>query len=242
MTAIVIGASSGLGRALAEELARNGHALLLVASDVRDLVALAADLRLRHGVAVEPLALDLSREPDPGARVLEALGENEASALLMPVGVSREDDAFGLGAGAIGQLLAINLHAPLAIAHALLPRLLVARGAIVGFGSIAAVRGRGRNVVYAAAKRGLETFFESLRHRHAPSELRVQFWKPGFLRSNLTFAMKLPMAPAEPSDLAADVVRRLPKGSFDRYAPVKWALVARVLRALPWSLFRRVKA
>ncbi|MBN8483018.1 MAG: SDR family NAD(P)-dependent oxidoreductase, partial [Xanthomonadales bacterium] len=59
MTAIVIGASSGLGRALAVELARRGRPLLLVASDARDLDALACDLGLRFGVAVGTLALDL---------------------------------------------------------------------------------------------------------------------------------------------------------------------------------------
>ena len=56
-TAVVVGASSGLGRALATELARRGHAVLLVASDRRDVDALAADLQLRHGVPARALAL-----------------------------------------------------------------------------------------------------------------------------------------------------------------------------------------
>ena len=68
MSALVVGASSGLGRALAQELARRGHELLLVASDVRDLQALAADLALRHAVDVRMLVLDLGHEPDPGTR------------------------------------------------------------------------------------------------------------------------------------------------------------------------------
>ena len=57
MTTVVVGASSGLGRALAEELARTGHELLLVASDPRDLSAIAADLGLRHAAKVHTLAL-----------------------------------------------------------------------------------------------------------------------------------------------------------------------------------------
>ncbi len=242
MTAVVVGASSGLGRALAVELARARQPLLLVASDARDLAALASDLRLRHEVAVATLALDLAAEANPGARVLEALaGMPPVDALLMTVGNSREDDDFSLPVGAIGQVLAINLHAPLAIAHALLPALIEARGVIVGFGSIAAARGRGRNVVYAAAKRGLETFFESLRHRHRPGQLRVQFHRLGFLRSNLTFGMSLPVPAADPAAVARRVVRDLPAGSFTRYEPRKWALVAFVLRRLPWALFRRVR-
>lgn len=241
-TAIVVGASSGLGRALAAELARRGRPLLLVASDARDLDALSRDLGLRFGVATGVLALDLAGAPDPGARVLDALGGLPAvDALLLVAGQSRADDDLTLGPAAIGQLIAINLHAPLAIAHALLPRLLAARGVIVGFGSIAAARGRGRNVVYATAKRGLESFFESLRQRHRPRELRVQFHRLGFLRSNLTWGVRLPLPAAEPEAVARRVVDALERGSFARHEPRHWALVAFVLRRLPWFVFRRMK-
>ncbi|HOX72476.1 MAG TPA: SDR family NAD(P)-dependent oxidoreductase [Dokdonella sp.] len=242
MTAVVIGASSGLGRALSVELARTGHAVLLVASDARDLAALAADLQLRHGVQVGTLALDLAVAADPGARVMEALaGLPTIRALLLPVGMSRSDDDGSLGPAAIGQLLAINLHAPIAVAHALLPALLESRAAIVGFGSIAGARGRSRNIVYAAAKRGLETFFESLRHRHLPTALRVQFYRLGFLRSNLTFGMKLPLPAAEPEVVARKVIAGLRKGSFDRYQPRWWGMIALIVRCLPWFAFRRMK-
>lgn len=242
MSAIVVGASSGLGRALAEELAAKKRDLLLVASDDRDLEAIASDLNLRHGVAVRVLALDLGREFDPGARIAAALdGLPPPDALLLPAGLSRSDDELALEAGAIGQLLAINLHAPLAIVHALLPRLLEARGTVVLFGSIAAVRGRGRNVVYASAKRGLVSLYESLRHRYPADELRVQLYQLGFLATNLTHGMKLPAAPADPAAIARTVVRRLGRPSSMRYLPEKFELIAWVVRALPWALYRRMK-
>lgn len=242
MSAIVVGASSGLGRALAEELAARKRDLLLVASDPRDLEALASDLALRHGVAVRTLALDLGREFDPGARILAALdGLSPPDALLLPAGYSRTDDTLVLDAGAIGQLLAINLHAPLAIVHALLPRLLETRGTVVLFGSIAAVRGRGRNVVYASAKRGLSSLYESLRQRYRPDELCVQSYLLGFLATNLTHGMRLPAAPVDPAAVARTVVRRLGRGSSARYLPRRFALIARIVRALPWFLYRRMK-
>ena len=173
---------------------------------------------------------------------MEALaGLPTISALLLPVGMSRSDDDGSLGPAAIGQLLAINLHAPIAVAHALLPALLESRAAIVGFGSIAGARGRSRNIVYAAAKRGLETFFESLRHRHLPTALRVQFYRLGFLRSNLTFGMKLPLPVAEPEAIARKVIAGLRKGSFDRYQPRWWGMIALIVRCLPWFAFRRMK-
>lgn len=242
MSALVIGASSGLGRALAEELARARHELLLVASDPRDLEALCADLNLRHGVIARSLALDLGREPDPGRHIANAMeGLSPLDALLLPIGYSRDDDDLTLGAGDVGQLLAINLHAPVAIVHALLPVLLRNAGVIVLFGSIAAVRGRGRNVVYASAKRGLVSFYESLRHRYSNRELRVQLYQPGFLATNLTHGMDLPMRPTDPAAVARKVVSRLSRGSSLRYVPTKFTLIALIVRSLPWFLFRRMR-
>lgn len=242
MTAVVVGASSGLGRALAGELARRRHDLLLVASDPRDLEALATDLNLRHGVAVRALALDLGRETDPGARIAAALqGMSPLSALLLPVGVSRADDDFSLDVERIGQLLAINVHAPLAIVHALLPSLLKTHGVIVLFGSIAAIRGRGRNVVYATAKRGLVSLYESLRQRHRSSDLRVQLYQLGFLATNLTHGMRLPMPATNPAIVAKTVIERLAHDSACWYLPRKFALIALIVRALPWPIYRKIR-
>ncbi|HEY0181042.1 MAG TPA: SDR family NAD(P)-dependent oxidoreductase [Dokdonella sp.] len=242
MNAVVVGASSGLGRALATELARRGDELLLVASDPRDLEALAADLTLRHGADVRTLALDLAREADPGARIRAALDAQPLSALLLPIGNSRDDDDLTLDAARIGELIAINLHAPLAIVHALLPALREARGVVVLFGSVAAVRGRGRNVVYAAAKRALVSLYESLRQRHAPDELRVQLYQLGFLATNLTHGLRLPVPALAPDAAARAVVARLGRGSGLRYLPAKFALIAAIVRLLPWPLYRKMKS
>jgi short-subunit dehydrogenase len=243
VSAVVVGASSGLGRALAEELALARHALLLVASDSRDLDALAADLRLRHDATVRTLALDLAREPDPGARILEMLdGFDAPDALLLPIGNSRGDDDFSLDAAAIDTLLAINLRVPLAITHAFVPALLETCGKIVLFGSIASARGRGRNVVYASAKRGLISLYESLRQRYRPTELRVQLYQLGFLATNLTHGMPLPTAAAEPAAIAKIVVRGLQGSSRLRWLPARFALIAALVRWLPWPLYRRMRS
>lgn len=242
MTAVIIGASSGLGRALAVELARRKQPLLLVASERRDVEATCANLRLLHGIEARSLALDLGRDPDPGAKVLAALeGLPPITSLLMPVGVSRRDDDLSLDAAAIAQLLAVNLNAPIAIAHSLLPALLESKGTVVLFGSVAAQRGRGKNVAYAAAKRGLTSFAESLRQRYKTRELHVQLWQLGFLQTNLTHGMKLPLPALAPDKAATEVVDRLGKGSFERYLPSWWWAIIFIIKRLPWFVYRRMK-
>ena len=174
------------------------------------------------------------------ASMLGALSRPDFPALA-PL-TAREDDDFSLDATRIGQLLAVNLHAPLAIVHALLPRLIETRGVVVLFGSVAAVRGRGRNVVYAGAKRALVSLYESLRQRYASRELRVQMYKLGFLSTNLTYGTRLPLPAADPQAVARTVVLSLRRGSFSRHLPRWWALVALLVRWLPWPVYRRMKS
>ena len=242
MTAVIIGASSGLGRALAVELAGRKQPLLLVASERRDVEATCADLRLRHGIEARSLGLDLARDDDPAAKVLAALeGLPPITSLLLPVGVSRRDDDLSLDAAAIAQLIAVNLNAPLAIVHGLLPALLESKGTVVLFGSVAAQRGRGKNVAYAAAKRGLTSFAESLRQRYKSRQLHVQLWQLGFLRTNLTHGMKLPLPALAPKEAARRVADQLGKGSFERYLPSWWWPIIFLIKRLPWFVYRRMK-
>jgi short-subunit dehydrogenase len=125
--------------------------------------------------------------------------------------------------------------------HTLLPRLVGTHGVVVLFGSVAATRGRGRNVVYAGAKRALVSLYESLRQRHRNAELRVQLYELGFMATNLTYGLKLPLPVVDPGVVARTVVRRLGSGSSRRYLPRWWALVAVLVRWMPWFVYRRMK-
>lgn len=79
MNAVVVGASAGLGRALAAALAASGHDLVLAASDLRDVAALASDLRLRHGVRAAAVAVDLGSSDVDLEPLAAARGRSEAS-------------------------------------------------------------------------------------------------------------------------------------------------------------------
>jgi NAD(P)-dependent dehydrogenase (short-subunit alcohol dehydrogenase family) len=115
------------------------------------------------------------------------------------------------------------------------------RGAIVGFGSVAAERGRGRNVVYAAAKRGLESVFESWRHRLEPQGLSVVLYTLGYVDTNLAFGRALPFPKADPHRIAEQVCDELGRVRGKRFLPGGWRYVAFMVRALPWFLYRRAR-
>jgi decaprenylphospho-beta-D-erythro-pentofuranosid-2-ulose 2-reductase len=245
VTAIVVGASAGLGRALAGALAAAGYDLVVVASDSRDVDALAADLRIRHEVRVVALGLDLGRagvDLEPLTRAADALGG--ADQLLLPIGWTAEaahDDAT-LDPDTAERLLRTNFLSVAAVVARFLPALRCRHGArVVGFGSVAAARGRRANLVYASAKRALQTYFEGLRHACADTPLRVQFWVPGYLDTNLAFGRNTPLARADPARFVRRVVARLGDGDFVVYYPRWWRPLCAAARLAPWVLFKRLK-
>jgi short-subunit dehydrogenase len=242
VTFVVVGASAGLGRALAERLARDRHSLVLVARDERDLAPLATDLAATYGARVRILAQDAG-EPDVLARRLhELLEAEEVEGMLFPLGATDAGDDGSLQPGPSEELVRVNFLSVAAVIGRFLPKLIAQRhGVLVGFGSIAAVRGRRRNVVYSAAKRALESYFESLRHLAEGHGLTVAFYSLGYLDTGQAFGRRLLLPKADPAAVADQVCRALARRRGKHYLPWFWALAAPAIRLLPWALFRRMR-
>ncbi len=239
---IVVGASAGLGRALAEELAATGRPLLLVARDRRDLEATAADLRIRHGTPVEAVPGDAADPAALAEAVAAAAAGRTVDGLLLPLGAVSDRDFGLLAPEETERLVRVNLLGVVAVVGRLLPAMLERRrGVIVGFGSVAAVRGRSRNVVYAAAKRALESCLDSVRHLAEPHGVCVGYYVLGYLDTNLAWGRPLLLGRADPRRLAERVCRELGRCRGRRYHPRLWAAVSFLLRALPWTVFRRMR-
>ena len=242
MTTLIVGASAGVGRALARALATREHRLILVARSRRDLEAEAAHLRLSFGVAVKWIASDAA-SPQDLLQALAALPNADPPIrnLFFPLGIARADDDGLLPPADAAALLNVNLASVMAVVSTYLPAMLTAGpGNIVGFGSIAAIRGRRANVVYAAAKRGLESYFESLRHRTAESSIRVQFYRLGYVDTQQNIGKKLLLPKASPQWIADQVVRNLDRDSGLRHLPRFWGPVGALLRRLPWTIYREL--
>jgi short-subunit dehydrogenase len=241
VTTVIIGASAGVGRALGRALAAQGHQLFLVARGAEDLDAEARHLGTVYGAEVAWVAADAAK-PAALVEALRGLADAPIRHLLFPLGLTEENDDGSLDAEAIRRLVDVNLTSVMAVTALLLPRLLEANaGTIVGFGSIAAIRGRGANIAYAAAKRGLESYFESLRHRLAPTGVAVQFYRLGYVASQMSFGKKLPFPAIAPEHVAEQVVRHLGRDHGLRHLPWYWAGIAVALNVLPWPVYKRLK-
>lgn len=241
MKALVIGASAGLGRALSEELAGLGHSLHLLASGQEDLQALASDLAVVHKVSVSYQCVDLSQTSFDGVRerVLETLGSPDA--VFVVAGVSSEHDSGAVPEDILDRLLSVNFTALVKFVNAFLPDLTEKPESwLVGLGSVAQARARRSNSVYASCKAGLEFYFNALRHHFANGPCTVQFYRIGYMATQMTFGKKLLFPATSTRDVARTIVRRLACQSGVRYLPRWWGLITLVFRLIPWKIYKNI--
>lgn len=241
MTAVVVGGSSGLGRALCEALAAHGRDVVIVASAIEDCRRLADHLHLRYGVTACPLAIDARDPARFGAQLARDLdGLDPITELFVPIGLAFDDDQVGEAHSRFEQLWRVNYAAVVSAIEALLPRLAPDGARIAGFGSIAAIRARNRNVQYAAAKSALRTYFEGLRHALAATPHTAQFYVVGYIASGQSFGKTQLFPPMTAEAAARRILRDGTRDFGRRFLPRYWALVAAMLRLMPWRIFSRL--
>lgn len=180
--ALVTGARTGIGRAIAEALGREGARVLVGGRDRRTLDPAVAELRA-GAVDAAAFAADVTDPAAVRAAFAAAIGDGWAPGILVNnVGVRDRRGVADLDTAAFGRLV----HADLVSAYDLVRAFLaaaasagVAPSAIVMISSVAAVRGRAGDVGYAAAKAGMEGMTRSLAAELGPAGCRVNAVAPG---------------------------------------------------------------
>jgi len=241
---VIVGASSGVGRAIAEVFAAKGCDLLLVSREVRDISAVASDLMLRFGVSAKAVALDLGAPQPDFSEILDDVrncGER-FEGLLLPAGTSSDTDTLDIDTSAIEGLLRVNYMSLCVLINEILRVLRIATiVTIVGFGSVASIRGRGTNMIYSSAKMAMRFYFESLRHACVGKKVIAQFYVLGYMDTNLAFAHNLSLPKGAPGELAQRVYRDIRKDIGVRYFPRYWLIIAMIVRLIPWSVYKHLK-
>lgn len=238
---LIIGATSDIGRAIAHVFARHGHDLMLTARQGDALATDAEDLRLRYRVAVTEHRLDVLETDSlaPFVAGLEPLPEL-AVCVVGRLGDQAESQS-DLAAADI--VMRTNYNAPATLLAALANRF-EARGSgvLVGIASVAGDRGRATNYVYGSAKAGFAAFLSGLRNRLTRQGVHVLTVKPGFVETKMTAGMALPRAlTAQPAEVAAAVHRACKQRRDVIYVRPVWRLIMAIIRAIPETVFKRMK-
>jgi short-subunit dehydrogenase len=179
-TALVTGASSGIGALYAQRLARRGRDLILVARNGERLSALARQIAAATGRTVSTITADLANANDL-ARVEDTLRRDASITLLVNnAGVGATAPLLQADVDKMSEMIALNTNALMRLTYAAVPGF-VARGegTVVNIASIVAVAPELLNGVYGGTKAFVLAFTQSLQHELADKGVRVQAVLPG---------------------------------------------------------------
>jgi len=239
-----VGATRGMGRALARRMAERGDALFLLGRDPEDLAAAARDLEARgaHG-RVAVARLDLAR-PGEFAAALDAsdaaLGGLDT--LVVTGGDFGRQEDLAREPARLERLLHVNFTGTVVLCQVAAERLAGrGGGTICAFSSVAGDRPRRSNYLYGASKAGLSAFLDGLGLAYGDRGVRVVCVRPGFVRTGMTEGLPVPPFAGEPDPVAATALAAIDAGRPVAYVPGIWRGVMLAIRLLPRAVMRRIR-
>ena len=243
MNVVLIGATKGMGRAVARRLAGRGDRLFLLGRDQADLERSARDIEIRAGstVPVGTGTCDLGA-PETFVAALDKAAAylHSVDTVVVSAGDFATQDVLESDRARCRRLLDTNFTNTVLFCEEARTRLLAKGGTLCVFSSVAGDRGRKPVILYGAAKAGLSYYLEGLDHKFRSQGLRVVCVKPGFVKTSMTTGLPTPPFAGEPDGVAADVVRAIDRGQPVVYTPRIWQLVMLVIRLLPRAVMRRI--
>jgi short-subunit dehydrogenase len=240
---IIVGASSGIGAALATRLATEGFTLALLGRRTERLARMCGEINAAAG-EVRALSFqhdvnDVQAVPGLLQNVIAQLGGLDLfiynSGILLPTSTKEYDfelDHRVTNVNYIGALAWLNPVAQLFQS--------ARAGTIVGISSVAGERGRVGNPAYNASKAALTCYLEALRNRLTRCGVHVLTVKPGYVATELNQGKPGMFWVIQPDQAAADICKAIRSHTQELYTPRRWQLVMLVVRGIPSFLFRRL--
>jgi uncharacterized protein len=247
-TALVTGATSGIGAAFARRLAVEGYDLVLVARDEARLTGFAAELTDRHKVGATVLAADLATVA--GCERIEArlaAADAPVDLLVNNAGRSLNRSFLRSSVEAEEQLLALNVHAVMRLTMAALPGMVRRRrGDIVNVSSVAGFAAAQPGSTYGASKAWVTHFSQSVALAAKPHRVRVMALCPGYTRTEFHDRAGINMSRTpewlwlSAEAVVRDGLRDLRRGRSVSVPDWRYKVAAFGMRHLPMGIIRGV--
>ncbi|MGD2068382.1 MAG: SDR family NAD(P)-dependent oxidoreductase [Gemmatimonadota bacterium] len=241
---VLVGATDGIGRALAREYLERGWWVGVVGRDALKLERVVGELRTGvDGGVVEGAVCDVA-DAEAAApafeSIVKALGQLDL--LVYCAGVMPPEHDLRSRLDAVSSILDVNVEGAVRWLELGADHMgSVGGGRLAAIGSMAGERGRKGAPAYCASKAALHEYLEGLRHRLHGSGIGVSTAKPGWVRTRMLPAESSgsPLA-VDPGRAARIIADRLARGSESFFVPRWWGLVALALRLTPRFLYKRI--
>ena len=239
--AVVIGASSGIGKAIAEELIKHGVNVALVSrrqERLREIAERAKAAGSRAKVLCYAHDVHQYSEAEPLLQTIaHDLGGLDLVVYASGVMPSVEEHEYTFSKDR--EMIEVNLLGAIAWLNEAAKRFEQTRqGTIIGISSIAGERGRRGNPVYCTSKAAFTTYLESLRNRLGRYGVKVVTIKPGFVDTDMTRGKPGVFWLISAETAAKETLHVAHRGSTSAFIPARWGVVAFVLRMIPSFLFK----
>lgn len=237
--ALVVGASSGIGEAIAKQLAEQGADVAIVARRNTELDRIVRTRPDRFRAYAHDAA-NFDATPALFERIVADLGGLDT--IVYAAGVMPEVAEGEYSFEKDHAMVTVNLLGAMAWLNLGAARFEAARsGTLIGISSIAGERGRRGNPGYCSSKAALTTYLESLRNRVARAGVNVVTIKPGFIDTAMTRGKKGLFWVISAEKAAATTLAIARKGrSLSRFVPWRWSIIAAIVRMIPTLIFRKM--
>ncbi|MEP6706033.1 MAG: SDR family NAD(P)-dependent oxidoreductase [Pyrinomonadaceae bacterium] len=239
---MITGASSGIGRGLALELARRGAKLGLVARRTELLDEIVSEVEKEDGQAIALAAdvQDAAAMKQAADRLRTEVGPIDI--LIANAGIGTTADPVKLDAAEVARTFGVNVVGAASSVAAVVPDMVkVGKGHLVAISSLAAYRGIPKSASYGASKAALSLFFESLRLDLQPKGIDVTIIHPGFIKTPLTAGREADMPYLMELDYAVKkIIRAIEKKRRSYAFPWQLASIVRLGMVMPNALYDRL--
>lgn len=242
-TAIIVGASRGIGASLARELAARGYQLGLLSRNQEQLQQLAGELRAAHGITVETGALDVCEQASvaPAMKhMITAFGTVDL--VIVNSGVTGVRKAGDGNIAEDRRIIETNLLGAIAVIDVAMAQFKQqGRGHLVGISSVSASFAIPGSGAYSASKAALTNYLEALRLEVSKRQIDVTIVHPGFVNTDIAPGMEKYPFVATPEKVAKEIVDGIEKKKKNMVVPrFPWSLIMPVLHLIPDSIKSRV--
>lgn len=249
-TALITGATSGIGASFARVLAARGYNLILTGRRDAAIRALAEDIGSRHRVSVSVIIAELSEAAGIDSVARRICDDDTIEILVNNAGFGTYDEFHAADIAEHRRMVAVHVGATVELTHAVLPQMLRrGGGSIVNVSSISSWCPAPKSGVYAGTKSFLVPFSESLHMELRDRGIRVQALCPGFTRTDFHARIDEIQADMQrierfpwmsPDDVVEASLKALDKNRVVCIPGFRNRLIARLARVVPRAVYYRV--
>lgn len=237
---LILGATSDVGKALAQVYAEQKYQLVLAARNVKDLEPIKSDLEIRNEAKVDIAAFEATDYSSHAGFISKVGTPDICICVFGYLGDQTEAENNWDQANTI---MSINYIGAASILEEVAKKMIEKKaGTIVGISSVAGERGRQSNYFYGSSKAGFTAYLSGLRNRLFHKGVHVLTVKPGFIDTKMTAGMDLPKPlTASPLQVAKAIRKAARKKKNTIYVLSIWRLIMYIIKTIPEGIFKKLK-